>query len=54
MNGREVLEKLQEASHSGYGLKVMVAGEFYDIRDVMVCDSDDPDVEPAVVIRLEE
>jgi hypothetical protein len=54
VNGKQVLEKLQEFRHYGYGLKVLSGGELRDIKDVIVGHSEDPDIEPAIVILLEE
>jgi hypothetical protein len=54
VNYLEVIEALQELRPSGYPIKVYVGdGELYDISSITAQGSDDPDVEPAIVIRCE-
>lgn len=51
MNIREIIEALQDLEPSGLTVKIYVDGKLYDVMNVTAQGSEDPDIEPAVVIR---
>lgn len=53
MNAEQVIGEVEDLSPSGYPVKIYCNGELFDIMNITVQSSEDPDIEPAIVIRAQ-